>query len=74
MTDKRNDLLVQYAGLASQLLAGLGIAIYGGMWVDKKMAFKKPLAIWLLPLLILAAMLIKVIRDTSKKNDDKRKD
>ncbi len=67
MQDKPNNPLMQYAGLAVQLAAGLLLAVYAGMWLDKWIAFGIPLLIWLLPLLLLIGMMIKVIRDTSKK-------
>jgi hypothetical protein len=65
--DKRNNLLLQYAGLATQLMVSLAIAIYAGIWVDKKINFSIPLFLWILPLLVLIALFIKVIKDTSKK-------
>jgi F0F1-type ATP synthase assembly protein I len=62
-----NRLLIQYAGLAAQLAAGLLLTVYLGMWVDKWIRLKIPVFIWLLPLLLLIGMIIKAIRDTSKK-------
>ncbi|GAC1440548.1 MAG: hypothetical protein NVSMB63_07110 [Sediminibacterium sp.] len=68
MQERSNrNLLWQYAGLAFQLLLGLGLAVYAGMWLDKKMQLGAPVAVWVLPLLLLIAMIVKVIRDTSKK-------
>jgi F0F1-type ATP synthase assembly protein I len=61
------QLLMQYAGLAAQLAAGLLLAVYLGMWMDKWIGFKIPIFIWLLPLLLLIGMIVKAIRDTSKK-------
>ena len=68
MGDKlRNNLLVQYANLATQLMVSLGLAIYAGLWLDKKAQFRFPVFLWILPLLVLIALFIKVIKDTSKK-------
>lgn len=64
---QRPSLLLQYLGLATQLVAALLLAVYGGFWLDKKMALSMPVFAWLLPLLILIGMLVKVIRDTSNK-------
>lgn len=64
---KPNGLLMQYAGLAAQLVAGLLLTVYLGMWVDKWVHFAIPVFIWLLPLLLIIGMMIKAIRDTSKK-------
>lgn len=72
MPDERNPSLLRYAGLATELLAGLGIGVYAGIWLDKKLTLSTPVMAWLLPLIILAAILTKLIRDTSKKNDGKK--
>ncbi len=58
---------MQYAGFAAQLAVGLILAVYAGMWLDKQTGIKIPIFIWLLPLVILIAMLFKVVKDTSKK-------
>jgi hypothetical protein len=68
MPDKpNNNPLMQYAGFAAQLAVGLLLAVYAGMWIDKRAGIRIPLLIWLLPLLLLIGMLIKVVKDTSKK-------
>lgn len=69
MGDKNdsNRLLWQYAGLATQLLITLGIALYLGEWLDKKIGWNLSLLVWILPLLVLLATMIKLIKDTSNK-------
>lgn len=70
MQDKPEDPqnpLMQYAGYAGQLAVGLILAVYAGMWVDKQIAIRIPIFIWLLPLLLLIVMLLKVVKDTTKK-------
>jgi F0F1-type ATP synthase assembly protein I len=62
-----NKLLMQYAGLAAQLAAGLLLMVYLGIWLDKWIRPGIPVFIWLLPLFLVIGMIIKVIRDTSKK-------
>lgn len=62
-----NHLLWQYAGLATQLLISLGIALYLGQWLDKKIGWNLSLLVWILPLLVLLATMIKLIKDTSNK-------
>ena len=62
-----NNLLRQYAGLATQLMVSLLLALYLGNWVDKKLGVGFSLLVWLLPLLVLVATFIKLIKDTSKK-------
>lgn len=59
------NLLTQYFGFAAQLLLGLGLMVYGGIWIDKKINIGFPLLVWLLPLLLIVAMIIKVIKDTT---------
>jgi len=64
---KPRPILLQYVGLATQLIAALLMAVYGGFWLDKKIGVSIPVFAWLLPLLVLIGMLVKVIRDTSNK-------
>jgi ABC-type polysaccharide/polyol phosphate export permease len=65
--NESNRLLWQYAGLATQLLVSLGLAMFIGGWIDKKMGWHWSLLVWLLPLMVLMATLFKLIRDTSNK-------
>ena len=64
---RNNRLLWQYAGMGTQLLVGLGLAAFGGIWLDRRMQFKLPVFVWLFPLLILILLIVKVLRDTSNK-------
>ncbi len=65
--DDGRKLLLQYAGFATQLLVGLGLGVFIGHWIDKKISIPIPVFTWLLPLLILLVMFWKVMKDTSKK-------
>lgn len=67
MSKPDNSLLWKYAGLATQFLVGIGIAVYGGMQIDKWLKIKTPVAVWVLPLLLIIGVITKVIRDTAKK-------
>ena len=69
MKDKDNNknLLLQYAGFGTQLCISLGLALYIGMWIDKKLNFPYPILVWVLPLTILVVILTKLIKDTSTK-------
>jgi len=60
------QLLLQYASIGSQLLAGLIITVFAGKWIDEKLHFSFPILIWLLPLVFLVGMILKAVRDTSK--------
>lgn len=65
--EEGNKLLWRYAGLGTEMLVGIGIGVFAGIKLDKWMKFSTPLFVWLLPLLIIIAMTIKIIKDTSKK-------
>ena len=73
-SDKKNtsnkNLLFQYASLGTQILAGLIIAVAVGYWLDEKIKFSFPIFIWVLPLLVIISMILKVVRDTSKKKNE----
>jgi uncharacterized membrane protein YjgN (DUF898 family) len=62
-----NRLLLKYAGLTMQVMVGLAIAVFAGIKLDKWLSFKTPLLVWVLPLLVIIAMIWQIIRDTSKK-------
>lgn len=73
MTDDRNNenksstQLWQYAGIGGQLLVSLGIGVFLGLKLDEWMKIKFPLLVWILPLLILVAMIARLIKATSKR-------
>lgn len=62
-----NRLLLKYAGLGTQLLIGLAAAVYIGLQIDKWIGLTTPVAVWLLPLLFIAIIIYKIIKDTSVK-------
>lgn len=71
--DKKNNqqdnsqLLLKYASLGTQMVVSMGLAVFAGIKTDKWLKISFPLLIWLLPLLVLTAILYKVIKDTAKK-------
>jgi Mn2+/Fe2+ NRAMP family transporter len=69
-TNKKSNskLLLQYAGLATQLLVLLAITIWAGMKLDKWLNFSTPILTWVLPLIAIVALMIKIIKETSKKS------
>jgi hypothetical protein len=68
MAGKQSSSILQYSGLAFQMMLAIAGAIYLGRWMDDRMALKKlPVFIWLLPLIVITGMLIKIVKDTSKK-------
>ena len=67
---------LQYASLATQLLVSFAFAAFGGKWLDLKFFSRKPVFIWILPLLVGIGMILKVIKDTDHKtgaNKDNKK-
>ena len=64
------DLLLQYASIGTQILAGLVITIFLGKWIDKQLQFSIPVLIWLLPLIFIIGLSIKAVKDTSRKKNE----
>jgi hypothetical protein len=67
-----NKVLLQYAGLGAQILVSLGLSVFFGLKVDGWLHFSFPILVWALPLLVLIGLIMKLIRDTSRKNDTKQ--
>ncbi len=61
---------MKYASLGTQLLAAIGLSVFGGLKIDKWL-HTLPLFACLLPLLVLSGIFYKLFRETSKKNNDK---
>ena len=61
--------LMRYAGLGSQILVSLGIAVFAGYKIDKWLKIPLPLLVWLLPLIVLIGIIYKLIKETSGKNN-----
>jgi len=62
-----NRELLKYAGMGMQFLLSIALGIFIGLKSDNWLNFSFPLLVWLLPLLIIIALTIKIIKDTSKK-------
>jgi len=65
--NESNKQLMRYASLAMQFLVSIGLGIFIGLKVDEWLHFSFPLLVWLLPLLIIIGIIVKIIKDTSKK-------
>ncbi|HEX6335118.1 MAG TPA: AtpZ/AtpI family protein [Flavisolibacter sp.] len=71
--NKSNELL-RYAGLGTQIFVGLGLAVFAGMKIDERLHVSMPVLAWVLPLIVIIAMIYKLIKETSKRkptNDQK---
>jgi hypothetical protein len=64
-----NDLM-RYAGLGAQLFVSLGIAVFAGYKADQWLHMPFPLLVWLLPFAVLCVLIYKLVKDTSKRNDE----
>jgi hypothetical protein len=62
-----NRELMQYAGMGMQFLVSIALGIFIGSKADKWLHFSFPLLVWLLPLLIIIGLIVKIVKDTSKK-------
>jgi hypothetical protein len=57
---------MQYAALGGQLTVGLLLAVWLGKKLDIRLHFSTPVFIWLFPLIIITACIIRIIKDTIK--------
>ncbi len=62
-----NRELMYYAGMGAQFLVSIGVGMFIGIKLDEWLKFSFPLLVWLLPLLIIAGLILKIIKDTTKK-------
>ncbi|MGC4231586.1 MAG: AtpZ/AtpI family protein [Niabella sp.] len=69
METKKYSAWLRYLGITSQLLVMIGLAVYGGIWLDEKFNLA-PLLTVTLPLLVLGITFYKLIKETGKKNKD----
>lgn len=60
-----SSYLMQYTGLAFQLIAALGLGVFLGIKADSWLKLSFPLLVWLMPVIILMAMFAKIFKDTS---------
>ncbi|MDE1193296.1 MAG: AtpZ/AtpI family protein [Arachidicoccus sp.] len=69
--EQKSNNYMLYMNYGFQLLGGVAIGIFAGKWIDKKMNLKTPLLIWIIPLLILVALLYRLVKEFSGKRKDK---
>lgn len=70
-SDDRRRELIRWAGLSTEVVASVGISVYLGVKGDKWLKPTFPILSWLLPLLVIVALLINLIRAGSKKKNGK---
>ena len=67
-----NKELFRYAGLGTQLLVAIGLAVFAGLKLDRGL-HTSPLFTVALPLLVLAGIFYKLVRETGKSKNDESK-
>ena len=72
--NKRNysDLL-RYASIGTQIFVGLGLAVFIGLKADKWLKISAPLLVIILPVMVLAAFIYRIFKETSKQKDSDAK-
>lgn len=62
--DFRRELL-QYAGWSTQVCLAVGVSVFAGIKSDKWLRTSFPIFSWVLPLLVIVALIVKLIKETS---------
>ena len=65
--NNNNKDLLRYAGLATQLFLAIGLAVFFGIKLDAWLNISFPVLVWVLPLLIIIAVMYKLIKETNTK-------
>ena len=68
---KNNRDVLRYAGLGTQLLVAIGLAVFAGLKVDKWL-HTSPLLACILPLLTLIGIFYKLMKETAKPPEDEK--
>jgi hypothetical protein len=63
---KQPDNMMRYAGLATQWMAMLLLAVWGGYKLDQKVKWKFPLFMVLFPLIALGVSMWQLIKEVTK--------
>jgi chromate transport protein ChrA len=58
---------MKYAGMATQFLVSIGLAVFIGFKADRWLHISFPVLVWTLPLLVIVVMTYKLIKETSSK-------
>jgi len=61
--------LLRYASMGTQIFVALGLAVFVGLKVDKWLKISAPLLVIILPVIVLAGFIYKMIKDTAKQKD-----
>lgn len=69
-TDQRRELL-RYAGVSTEVMASVGIAVFLGIKADKWAKLSFPVFSLSLPLLVIIALIVRLVQESSRKKDGK---
>ncbi len=58
---------MKYAGIATQFLVSIGVAVFIGYKADLWLHISFPVLVWTLPLLVIIVMIYKLIKETGSK-------
>ncbi|WP_290711839.1 AtpZ/AtpI family protein [Flavihumibacter sp. CACIAM 22H1] len=68
----KNTSLLRYISLGTQLMVALGAAVWAGIQIDKRLSNPMPLLVWILPLLVIAVTIYKLVKETAGKSNGKK--
>ena len=63
--------LLRYAGLSSEVFASVGIALFLGVKADKWLKLSFPMFSVSLPLLVIIALIVRLVKESYRKKDGK---
>lgn len=69
-----NNSLLKYLSLGTQWMVALAAAVWAGIWIDKRLQTGMPLLVWVLPLLVIAVTIYKLVKETAGKSNGKKTD
>jgi hypothetical protein len=68
--DKKISWL-RYISLGSQLMVALALAVWTGISADRWLGIVVPLLVWVLPLLVIAVTILKLVKETARDRNGK---
>ncbi|HSC39888.1 MAG TPA: hypothetical protein VLD19_18525 [Chitinophagaceae bacterium] len=70
-SNNNNRDIWRYAGLASQILASLGLSVFAGVKLDQWVKLSFPLFSCALPLLVIVGLIVNLLKESNRKRNDK---
>ena len=67
----RRRELIRWAGLSTEVVASVGVSVWLGVKADKWLKLSFPILSWLLPLLVIVALLINLVKAGANKKNGK---